>query len=88
MNLSDNDLELMFQLYDKAIAQIPEKSRADWAKDFIFILADYGIDLKHNAEEIADHNEYLDSALTEHFESDDEYDSDDEYAEEIWEDED
>jgi len=88
MNLSDSDLELMFQIYDKALAYVPEKTKTDFAGDFIFVLSDYGIDLKRNAEEIGDHDEYLDKAMTEHIEGSEEHDSDEEYSEEYWEEED
>jgi hypothetical protein len=88
MNLSDNDLELFLQIYDKAIKYIPSKVKEDFAQDFIFVLGDYGIDLKRNATEIGEHEEHLDKAIEHHFSDNDEFDSDDEYAEEYWDDED
>ena len=88
MNLSDNDLELFLQIFDKAIAHIPDKVKEKFSEDFIFTLDDYGVDLKRHAVEIGDHDEHLDQVLTDHFEVNDELDSDDEYSEEYWEDED
>ena len=88
MNLSDNDLELFLQIFDKAIAHIPDKVKEKFSEDFIFTLDYYGVDLKRHAVEIGDHDEHLDQALTDHFEVNDELDSDDEYSEEYWEDED
>lgn len=85
MSLSDTDLEFHLQLYDKAMALIPDKNKEQFAKDFIFTLDDYGVDLKRSAIEIGDHDEYLEEALNEHFEVSDDYDSDEEYAEEYWE---
>ncbi len=88
MNLSDNELELFLQIYDKAIKYVPGKVKSDFAEDFIFTLDDYGVDLKHNATEIGEHCEHLDDALVSHFDENDDHDSDEEYAEEYWEDED
>lgn len=88
MNLSDNDLELFLQIYDKAIKYVPGKVKPDFAEDFIFTLDDYGVDLKRNATEIGEHCEHLDKALADHFNVSDDYDSDEEYSEEYWEDED
>lgn len=88
MNLGDTDLELFLQIYDKAIKYIPLKVKTDFAEDFIFTLNDYGIDLKRNAVELSEHCEYLDEAVTDFFEENDDYDSDEEYADEYWEEED
>lgn len=88
MNLGDTDLELFLQIYDKAIKYIPLKVKNEFAEDFIFTLDDYGIDLKRNAVELSEHCEYLDEAITDFFEENDDYDSDEEYADEYWEEED
>lgn len=88
MNLGDTDLELFLQIYDKAIKYIPLKVKTDFAEDFIFTLNDYGIDLKRNAVELSEHCEYLDEAVTDFFEENNDYDSDEEYADEYWEEED
>jgi hypothetical protein len=88
MNLGDTDLELFLQIYDKAIKYVPLKVKSDFAEDFIFTLDDYGIDLKRNAVELSDHCDYLDEAVTDFFEENDDYDSDEEYADEYWEEED
>jgi hypothetical protein len=85
MNLSDNDLELFLQIFDKALAHIPDKNKEKFAEDYIFTLDDYGVDLKRHAVEIGDHDELLDQALTDYFEVNDDHDSDEEYAEEYWE---
>ena len=34
MNLSDNDLELFLQIYDKAIKYVPEKVKSDFSKSY------------------------------------------------------
>jgi hypothetical protein len=88
MNLGDTDLELFLQIYDKAIKYVPLKVKSDFAEDFIFTLDDYGIDLKRNAVELGEHCDYLDDAITDFFDENDDYDSDEEYAEEYWEEED
>ncbi len=88
MNLGDTDLELFLQIYDKAIKYVPLKVKSDFAEDFVFTLDDYGIDLKRNAVELSEHCDYLDEAITDFFEENDDYDSDEEYADEYWEEED
>ena len=85
MNLSDTDLELYLQIYDKAMLHMPEKVKDKFADEFVFTLDDYGIDLKRNAVEIGDHCEYLSDALESHFDVNEDHDSDEEYAEEYWE---
>lgn len=84
MNLSDNDLELFLQIYDKALAHIQDKNKDVWAKDFILTLEDYGVDLKRYAMEIGDHDDYLGEAIENFFEEynedlglDDDYDDED-----------
>lgn len=84
MDLSDGDLEFLLQLYDTAKTHISEKARQTFANDFVFRLEDYGIDVHKNAKEIGEHDEYLDKAITEVIESDEDYESDDE----LWFDED
>lgn len=88
MQLSDSDTEFLLQMYDGAKGLMAEKSRQDWADDFVHKLLDYGFDVKTNAKEIGEHDEYLDKSVQETIESEELYDLDDEYADEIWEDED
>lgn len=63
MNLNDTDLEFLMQLYDKALSHIADKSKSDWAEDFVLSLADYGVNVADNAKEIGEHDEYLDEAV-------------------------
>jgi hypothetical protein len=63
MNLSDNDIELLMQLYDKAKSHIADKHKSDWAEDFVLALADYDVDIKANAKELGEHDEFLDEAV-------------------------
>lgn len=87
MTPSDADVEFLLQLYDTAKSSMAEKSRGDWAEGFIFKLLDYGFDVKSNAEELGEHDEYLDKAVQETIESDELYDLDEEYADDLWEEE-
>lgn len=84
MDLSDGDMEFLLQLYDTSKSHIPEKARQAFANDFVFKLEDYGYDVHKNAKEIGEHDEYLDNAVTEVIELDEDYESD----EELWLDED
>ena len=90
MNLSEHDLEFILQLYDTSIRLIPEKVKIEFAKDWLYKLIDYGFDVKASAKEIGEHDEYLDVAVEEYIEGEDEfadsveewYDDDDEYWDE------
>ena len=90
MNLSEHDLEFILQLYDTAHRLIGDKQKQDFANDWLFKLDDYGFDIKASAKEIGEHDEYLDVAVEEYIEGEDEfadsveewYDDDDEYWDE------
>jgi hypothetical protein len=84
MNLNDGDLEFIFALYDSARSLVTEKDRTVWAEETIRHMIDYGIDVKLSATEIGEHCNYLDAALCEHLEleeedEDAEYDDGEEY---------
>jgi hypothetical protein len=40
-----------------------DKSKMDYAETFVYKLVDYGFDVKSNAVEIGEHDEYLDKAV-------------------------
>lgn len=63
MSLTDSDMEFILQLYDTAFAHLAEKAKPDFAENFVFKLMDYGFDVKANAKEIGDHDEFLDKAI-------------------------
>jgi len=63
MNLNDSDLEFMLQLYDVGFSFIPDKAKLDYAETYVYKLVDYGFDVKSNAVEIGEHDEYLDKAV-------------------------
>lgn len=71
MSLNDGDLEFLLQIYDTGFVYIPDKSKSDFAENFVYKLVDYGFDVKHNAKEISDHDEYLDKAVVMVLEEDD-----------------
>lgn len=87
MSLNDSDLEFILQLYDGAVRFIADKSKEDYATDFVFKLIDYGFDIKFNAKEIAEHDEYLAKAVTS-LEEDEEWEDSDVWYEdeEVWDD--
>ena len=72
MKLSDHDLELVLQLYDRAKVHIVEKHRPQWAEDFVFTMEDFGISIRVAGKEIGEHDEYLDAAVEEFLENADE----------------
>jgi hypothetical protein len=77
MNLTDGDLEFVFNLYDEAQEFIAEKDRLEWARKTINHMKEYGFDITPAYKEISDHCEYLSEALDSYFadiESDNEYD--------------
>ena len=73
MNLSEHDLEFILQLYDTAHRLIGDKQKQDFANDWLFKLDDYGFDIKASAKEIGEHDEYLDRAVEEYLEGEDEF---------------
>lgn len=87
MNLSEHDLEFILQLYDTSTRLMADKVKTEHAKDFLYRLYDYGMDIKSNAKEIGEHDEYLDQAVIEFLESEDEFgEPEDEWFEdeELW----
>ena len=86
MSLNDGDLEFILQLYDTAFAVIPDKAKSDFAENFVFKLVDYGFDVKTNAKEIGDHDEYLDKAVETVLEDDD-FEPEDEWLDPEFDDE-
>lgn len=72
MKLNDYDLELVLQLYDRAKSHLADKNKSDWAEDFVFTIADYGIDMKSAGKEIGEHDEYLDEAVAQFLENSEE----------------
>tara|TARA_B100000927_G_C16371625_1_gene431719 strand:+ start:485 stop:754 length:270 start_codon:yes stop_codon:yes gene_type:complete len=73
MNLSEHDLEFILQLYDTAHRLVADKLKQDFANDWLFKLDDYGFDIKGSAKDIGEHDEYLDRAVTEFLEGEEEY---------------
>jgi len=63
MNLNDSDLEFILQLYDVGYSFMADKAKMDYAETFVYKLVDYGFDVKSNAVEIGEHDEYLDKAV-------------------------
>ena len=55
MNITDGDFELLFNLYDEAKEFMSEKDKPEFANKFVYHLADYGMEVKPAAKEIADH---------------------------------
>lgn len=86
MSLSDGDLEFILQLYDVGFGVIPDKSKFEYAENFVYKLVDYGFDVKGNAKEISDHDEYLDKAVEVVLEDDD-MDPEDEWLDPEFDDE-
>jgi len=85
MNIDEGDFEFIFNLYDEASNFIDDKNKLAWARRTIYQLVDFGFEVKPAYKEIADHCEYLDEALTEYLEQEeededvfDEYNEDDE----------
>ena len=83
MNLTDGDLEFVFNLYDEAQEFIADKDKLEWARKTLNHMEDFGFDLKPAYKEIADHCEYLAEALDTHFT---EEEDEDEFVEEYNED--
>lgn len=87
MKMNDSDLELLLQIYDLSVMYITDKNKQDFADNFVYRLADYGFELRANAKEIGEHDEYLDKSIEIVLESGDDYELDDEYMEDVFEDE-
>ena len=85
--MNDSDLELLLQIYDLSVMYITDKNKQDFADNFVYRLADYGFELRSNAKEIGEHDEYLDKSIEIVLESGDDYELDDEYMEDVFEDE-
>lgn len=74
MNLSDGDFEFIFALYDSARSLVIEKDRPLLAEETIRHMLDYGLEVKLSAVEIGEHCTYLDAALCEYLELEEEDD--------------
>ncbi len=85
MSLTDSDMEFILQLYDTAFVHLTEKAKPDFAENFVFKLMDYGFDVKGNAKEIGDHDEFLDKAVNFALE-DDEYEPEEDWLDTEFED--
>lgn len=73
MNLSEHDLEFILQLYDTSHRLIADKHKQEFANDYLYKLIDYGFDVKASAKDIGEHDEYLDRAVEEYLEGEDEF---------------
>lgn len=78
MNLNDGDLEFIFSLYDSAKSVVNEKDRLTLAEEFVRHMIEYGMEIKTFAQEVGEHDEYLDEAV-EHFLEQNEDSDDEEY---------
>lgn len=82
MMLNENELEFIFAVYDSARALVSDKDKSVLAEEIVRHMIDYGMELKTFAQEVGEHDEYLDQAvelfLEQSEESDEEYWMDDE----------
>ena len=82
MMLNENELEFIFAVYDSARALVSDKDKTVLAEELVRHMIDYGMELKTFAQEVGEHDEYLDQAvelfLEQSEESEEEYWMDDE----------
>jgi hypothetical protein len=63
MTLNENDLEFIFAVYDSARALVGDKDKSVLAEELVRHMIDYGMDLKFFAQEVGEHDQYLDEAV-------------------------
>ena len=78
MSLSDNDLEFIIAMYDAARSSVVEKERSNFAEHFLQVLDQYGFDIAGNAEQISEHDKYLETSVDEYIEHEEVDDTDEE----------
>ena len=82
MMLNENELEFIFAVYDSARSLVSDKDKTVLAEELVRHMIDYGMELKTFAQEVGEHDEYLDQAvelfLEQSEESEEEYWMDDE----------
>ena len=61
--LNENELEFIFAVYDSARALVSDKDKSVLAEELIRHMIDHGMDLKSFAQEMGEHDEYLDEAV-------------------------
>jgi hypothetical protein len=81
---TDSDVEFILQLYDTTFRFLTDKQKLDFAESFLYKLVDYGFDVKANAQEIGEHDEYLDKAVEKVLEEDD-WDPEEQWLDEEYE---
>jgi hypothetical protein len=63
MILNENDLEFIFAFYDSAIAIVSEKEKSTLAEELIRHMIAHGMEINNFAQEVGEHDEYLDEAI-------------------------
>lgn len=74
MILNENDLEFIFAFYDSALVLVPEKEKPTLAEELIRHMMSHGMEINSFAQEVGDHDEYLDEAVELHLENAEESD--------------
>jgi hypothetical protein len=78
MILNENELEFIFAVYDSAKSLVSEKDKLVLAEELIRHMISHGMELKTFAQEVGEHDRYLDEAVSLFLEQSDESE-DDEY---------
>jgi hypothetical protein len=68
---------MLLEAWQKIVEYIPAKDRLEAAKAYVTLLDDYGIE-GHDLEEFKGSDDYLEEAIADHYDSEEEYDDDSE----------
>ena len=75
--MNHSEVAMLLEAWNKIVEYIPQKDRLEAAKAYVTLLDDYGIE-GQDLEEFKGSDNYLETAISEHYEEVEEYDDDSE----------
>ena len=75
--MNHSEVAMLLEAWQKIVEYIPAKDRLEAAKAYVTLLDDYGIE-GQDLEEFKGSDDYLETAISEHYEEVEEYDDDSE----------
>jgi len=75
--MNHSEVAMLLEAWNKIVEYIPQKDRMEAAKAYVTLLDDYGIE-GQDLEEFKGSDDYLETAIAEHYEEVEEYDDESE----------
>ena len=74
--MNHSEVAMLLEAWNKIVEYIPQKDRLEAAKAYVTLLDEYGIE-EQDLEEFKGSDDYLETAISDHYEELEEYDDND-----------